>query len=193
MIDLAEVTKRQQKVWATRDFAQIATRFTIVGELLCETVDVRPGERVLDVAAGSGTALAVARRRCEVTASDFVPELLEAAQRRAECQGLTIETRVSDVQERGTAPATARSSPRPSPSRWSPSWPNRAAEASALARSIWSHAGPVVPRRRVRVFRAARRLCGPAPAGPSSPAVPPAAAALESTPGPARGSALARA
>ncbi|MGH8886722.1 MAG: hypothetical protein ACRDYX_16425 [Egibacteraceae bacterium] len=54
-IDLAEVAKRQQKVWATGDFAQIAARFAIVGELLCETVDVRPGERVLDVAAGSGS------------------------------------------------------------------------------------------------------------------------------------------
>jgi ubiquinone/menaquinone biosynthesis C-methylase UbiE len=99
MPDLGEITARQQKVWATGNFARIAARATIVGELLCETVDVRPGERVLDVAAGTGnTALAASRRWCEVTASDFVPELLEIAQRRADCEGLPLETRVGDVQ-----------------------------------------------------------------------------------------------
>ena len=100
MTDLAAITERQQKMWGTGDFARIAVTALIVGERLCETVDLRPGERVLDVAAGSGnTALAAARRWCEVVATDFVPNLLEAAKRRAECEGLALTAQVADCQE----------------------------------------------------------------------------------------------
>jgi ubiquinone/menaquinone biosynthesis C-methylase UbiE len=100
MTDLADISKRQQKMWSAGDFARIAVTSVIVGERLCETVDLRPGERVLDVAAGSGnTALAAARRWCEVVAADFVPELLEAAERRAECEGLTVTTRAADCHD----------------------------------------------------------------------------------------------
>ena len=67
-IDLQAIKKRQQQTWASGDFAMIATTNIIVGELLCEAVDLRPGQKVLDVATGSGnTALAAARRWCEVT------------------------------------------------------------------------------------------------------------------------------
>src|SRR5581483_1579747 len=56
-------------------------------------------ERVLDVAAGSGNAaLAAARRGAEVTATDFVPRLLETAARRAHTEGLELETREADAQ-----------------------------------------------------------------------------------------------
>ena len=62
------VKARQQAMWASGDFAVIGTTLQIVGELLCEGVDVRAGERVLDVAAGNGNAtLAAARRFAQVT------------------------------------------------------------------------------------------------------------------------------
>jgi ubiquinone/menaquinone biosynthesis C-methylase UbiE len=51
-----------------------------MGELLCEAVDVRSGQKVLDVATGSGnTAISAARRFCEATGIDYVPNLIEQA------------------------------------------------------------------------------------------------------------------
>jgi ubiquinone/menaquinone biosynthesis C-methylase UbiE len=100
MPDLAEITRGQQKVWGAGDFSRIAVTSVIVGERLCETVDLRPGERVLDVAAGSGnTSLAAARRWCDVIAIDFVPELLETAKRRADCDGLPLTVQVADCHD----------------------------------------------------------------------------------------------
>lgn len=99
LTDYTAITARQQHVWSEGDFARIGVTQVIVGELLCEAVDVMPGERVLDVAAGSGnTALAAARRWADVTASDFVPHLLETAARRAEAEGLPLRTEVADAQ-----------------------------------------------------------------------------------------------
>lgn len=99
-MDYAAVTARQQQVWSEGDFARIGVTAVLVGELLCESVDIQPGERVLDVAAGSGNAaLAAARRWAEVTATDFVPHLLETAARRAEAEGLPLTTQVADAQE----------------------------------------------------------------------------------------------
>jgi SAM-dependent methyltransferase len=97
--DYAAITARQQQVWSEGDFARVGVSQVIVGELLCEAVDLHPGEQVLDVAAGAGnTALAAARRWTEVVASDFVPDLLATAERRAACEGLRLTTRVADAQ-----------------------------------------------------------------------------------------------
>jgi ubiquinone/menaquinone biosynthesis C-methylase UbiE len=97
--DLAAVKSKQQAMWASGDFAVIGTTLQIVGELLCETVDVGAGERVLDVAAGNGNAtLAAARRFAHVTSTDYVPELLEAGRRRAEAEGLHVTFEVADAE-----------------------------------------------------------------------------------------------
>ena len=62
MTDLVALKERQQQWWTSGDFGIIARTTTIVGELLCEAVDLRPGQQVLDVATGTGnTALAAAR------------------------------------------------------------------------------------------------------------------------------------
>jgi ubiquinone/menaquinone biosynthesis C-methylase UbiE len=67
--------------------------------MLCEALDVAAGEQVLDVAAGNGNAtLAAARRGCAVTASDYVPELLDGTRARAASEGLTIEVREADAE-----------------------------------------------------------------------------------------------
>jgi 2-polyprenyl-3-methyl-5-hydroxy-6-metoxy-1,4-benzoquinol methylase len=96
----AALTERQRAMWEGGDFARVGTPHVIVGERLARAVDVHPGERVLDVAAGSGNAsLAAARRGGRVIATDFVASLLEAARRRAEAEGLVLETRVADAQE----------------------------------------------------------------------------------------------
>ena len=65
----------------------IGTTLQIVGESLCEAVDLRAGSKVLDVAAGNGNcSLAAARRFCDVTSTDYVPALLEDGRRRAEAE-----------------------------------------------------------------------------------------------------------
>jgi ubiquinone/menaquinone biosynthesis C-methylase UbiE len=97
--DLAAVKARQQAAWSAGDYAEIGTRLQIVGESLCEAVDLRAGARVLDVAAGNGNAaLAAARRWCEVTAVDYVPRLLERARERAAADRLPIAFREADAE-----------------------------------------------------------------------------------------------
>ena len=77
--------------WASGDFGIIGTTLQIVGESLCEAVDLRAGSKVLDVAAGNGNcSLAAARRWCDVTSTDYVPALLEDGRRRAAAERLPI-------------------------------------------------------------------------------------------------------
>src|SRR5688572_33329308 len=89
--DLAAIKARQQATWASGDYSIIGITLQIVGESLCEAVDLQAGQRVLDVAAGNGNAtLAAARRGCQVIGSDYVPALLDRAAKRAAAEGLTI-------------------------------------------------------------------------------------------------------
>jgi SAM-dependent methyltransferase len=98
--DLSAAKSRQQKAWASGDYAIFGTALNIISELLCEAADLRPGERVLDVATGSGnTALAAARRYCEVTGADYVPTLLEKGRERAAVEGLTVDFREGDAED----------------------------------------------------------------------------------------------
>jgi SAM-dependent methyltransferase len=97
---LAAVKEKQQATWASGDYAVIGTSLQIIGERLCEAVDVAAGQTVLDVAAGNGNAsLAAARRGCEVTATDYVESLLERARRRADADGLPLTTKVADAED----------------------------------------------------------------------------------------------
>jgi ubiquinone/menaquinone biosynthesis C-methylase UbiE len=89
--DFSAIKKRQQGVWASGDFAVIGTTLQIVGETLCEAVDLRAGSAVLDVACGNGNAtLAAARRFARVTGLDYVPALLERANERAVAERLDV-------------------------------------------------------------------------------------------------------
>jgi ubiquinone/menaquinone biosynthesis C-methylase UbiE len=97
--DLAALKTRQQAAWASGDYAIVGTTLQIVGEELCEAMDLRSGQTVLDVAAGNGNiSLAAARRWCDVMSTDYVPSLLERGQIRAEAEGLAIEFRVADAE-----------------------------------------------------------------------------------------------
>lgn len=97
--DLEAIKARQQAVWASGDYAMIGVTLQIVGEQLCEAIDLRAAERVLDVAAGNGNAsLAAARRFARVTATDYVESLLESGRRRAIAEGLPMEFRVADAE-----------------------------------------------------------------------------------------------
>ena len=97
--NLAAIKQKQQATWASGDFAIIGTTLQIVGETLCEAIDLRPGSKVLDVAAGNGNcSLAAARRWCEVTSTDYVPALLEDGRRRAAAERLPIAFQEADVE-----------------------------------------------------------------------------------------------
>jgi ubiquinone/menaquinone biosynthesis C-methylase UbiE len=98
-IDLAAVKTRQHAAWSTGNYAVVGTTLQIVGESLCEALDLRAGSRVLDVAAGNGNAtLAAARRWCDVTSTDFVSTLLEAGRARAQAEGHTIHFQEADAE-----------------------------------------------------------------------------------------------
>jgi SAM-dependent methyltransferase len=97
--DFSAIKQRQQATWAAGDYAVIGTTLQIVGERLCEAVDLRAGERVLDVAAGNGNAsLAAARHFADVTSTDYVGSLLERAKERANAERLRITFQEADAE-----------------------------------------------------------------------------------------------
>ncbi len=86
--DLGAIKTRQQGAWSSGDYAVVGTTLQIVGETLCEALDLRAGQRVLDVAAGNGNVtLAAARRWCEVVSTDYVSTLLDRGRARANADG----------------------------------------------------------------------------------------------------------
>jgi len=98
-MELEMIKEKQQKTWASGNYAVIGNQLVIMGERLCEAVDVRSGQKVLDVATGSGnTAISAARRYCDVTGVDYVPELIEQAKERAGAERLEIAFEVGDAE-----------------------------------------------------------------------------------------------
>src|SRR5690349_4348033 len=97
--DLQALKTRQHGAWSSGDYAVVGTTLQIVGEELCEVIDIRSGQRVLDVAAGNGNAtLAAARRWCQVVSTDYVPSLLERGRLRAAAEGVEVEFREEDAE-----------------------------------------------------------------------------------------------
>lgn len=99
VIDLAAVKTKQQAAWSSGDYAVVGTTLQIVGEQLCEALDLRFGQSVLDVAAGNGNVtLAAARRGGEVTSTDYVPALLERGRARAAAEGFSVVMQEADAE-----------------------------------------------------------------------------------------------
>jgi SAM-dependent methyltransferase len=97
--DFAAIKHKQQATWASGDYAVVGTTLQIVGETLAEAVDLRAGERVLDVAAGNGNAtLAAARRFARVTSTDYAPTLLDKGRARAAAEGLEVTFQTADAE-----------------------------------------------------------------------------------------------
>jgi SAM-dependent methyltransferase len=105
--DLAAVKTKQQAAWSSGDYAVVGTTLQIVGEDLCEALDLRPGSHVLDVAAGNGNVtLAAARRWCDVTSTDYVAALLERGRERAKAERLNVVFREADAEALPFHPAS---------------------------------------------------------------------------------------
>lgn len=97
--DFVAIKGRQKMMWGAGDYARIGVTLQIVGEMLCEAVDLRSNERALDVAAGNGNAtIAAARRFADVVSTDYVPALLERGRARAEADGLDIVFQEADAE-----------------------------------------------------------------------------------------------
>jgi ubiquinone/menaquinone biosynthesis C-methylase UbiE len=98
--DLSVVKSRQQAAWSSGDYAIVGTTLQIVGESVCEAVDLRSGQRVLDVAAGNGNAtLAAARRFADVVSTDYVGALLERGRERAAAERLSVAFEEADAEK----------------------------------------------------------------------------------------------
>ena len=98
-VDLTAVKSRQQAAWGSGDYAVIGTTLQIVGEQLCEAIDLRSTHRVLDVAAGNGNAtLAAARRFADVVSTDYVGALLERGRERAAADRLSVTFQEADAE-----------------------------------------------------------------------------------------------
>ena len=95
-----ELKARHRAMWALGDYASVAAEvIPALGERLAEATGCGPGQRVLDVAAGSGNAaIPAARRGARVVASDLTPELLETGREKAEAEGLELEWRQADAE-----------------------------------------------------------------------------------------------
>jgi ubiquinone/menaquinone biosynthesis C-methylase UbiE len=98
-VDFAAVKTKQQAAWSSADYSVVGTTLQIVGEELCEALDLRSGQKVLDVAAGNGNvSLAAARRWCDVVSTDYVPDLLQHGRARASAEGLAIAFKEADAE-----------------------------------------------------------------------------------------------
>jgi SAM-dependent methyltransferase len=98
--DYPAIKTKQNAAWASGDYSRIGVTLQIVGESLAETMDLRTGASVLDVAAGNGNAtLAFARRMCVVTSTDYVDTLLARSRARAEAEGLDVTYETADAEQ----------------------------------------------------------------------------------------------
>ncbi len=97
--DFAAIKAKQNVAWGSGDYSKVGVTLQITGEELAESMDLMPGSKVLDVAAGNGNAtLAFARRFCDVTSTDYVEALLDASSQRAKAEGLFVTYKVADAE-----------------------------------------------------------------------------------------------
>jgi ubiquinone/menaquinone biosynthesis C-methylase UbiE len=91
---------KHRTMWASGDYGAVAEEvIPTLGAALVDACGIGPGQRVLDVAAGSGNAaVPAARRGADVVASDLTPELLERGRVAAEAAGLTLDWREADAE-----------------------------------------------------------------------------------------------
>ncbi|WP_166870815.1 class I SAM-dependent methyltransferase [Salinibacterium sp. ZJ450] len=91
---------RHRAMWALGDYPMLASDLLPgLGTAIVEACGIGPGQRVLDIAAGSGNAaIAAAQAGASVVASDLTPELLEIGGRHAEELGLQLDWVQADAE-----------------------------------------------------------------------------------------------
>lgn len=98
-INFDAVKEKQRNTWGSGDYGRIGVTLQITGEQLCESMDLKSGESVLDIAGGNGNVtLAAARRFCNVVSTDYVETLLGQSKNRADAEGLDIHYQFADAE-----------------------------------------------------------------------------------------------
>jgi len=98
-LTLDGIKAKQQKTWASGDYGAVAALIHPISEELVQAADLSAGSRVLDVATGSGNAaIAAARCLCEVTAVDYVTDLMDRGRARAAAEHLPVKFVEADAE-----------------------------------------------------------------------------------------------
>jgi SAM-dependent methyltransferase len=98
--DLAALKQRSRESWDGADYGPLGERLMPAARELVDACAVSAGQEVLDVAAGTGNAAALAAAEgARVVASDFSPKQVERGRARTEGEGLDVEWTVADVEE----------------------------------------------------------------------------------------------
>jgi SAM-dependent methyltransferase len=100
-VDVNAVAAKHRAMWASGDYAKLAAELvSLLGPVLVQATGVAQGDRVLDVAAGTGNAaIPAAETGASVVASDLCPELLEQGSRLAAERGVELEWREANAHE----------------------------------------------------------------------------------------------
>ncbi|MGH3525286.1 MAG: class I SAM-dependent methyltransferase, partial [Mycobacterium sp.] len=96
-----DAATEHRAVWAMGDYALMAEEVMApLGPMMVDATGIGgPGDRVLDIAAGSGNiSIPVAKTGAAVVSSDLTPELLRRAQARAAVQSVTLDVREANAQ-----------------------------------------------------------------------------------------------
>ncbi|MDT5050314.1 MAG: hypothetical protein QOG75_6218 [Mycobacterium sp.] len=100
-VDQSQVAAKHRAMWASGDYAKFAAGLvTPLGPVLVQATGIARGDRVLDVAAGTGNAaIPAAETGASVVASDLCPELLEDGRALAAERGVDLEWREASAHE----------------------------------------------------------------------------------------------
>lgn len=100
MSDIAVIKQQARATWAAGDFDSVVQFIWEAGGVAAEAAGCGPGDRVLDIAAGSGNAaIQAAMRGADVVASDLTPELFGPGRRRAADNGVELEWVEADAED----------------------------------------------------------------------------------------------
>jgi len=98
-VDDSQIAAKHRAIWASGDYPKLAAELVApLGPVLVQATGIGPGDRVLDVASGTGNAaIPAARTGASVVASDLVPELLESGRADAAEHGVELEWREANA------------------------------------------------------------------------------------------------
>lgn len=97
--EMETLKSRLKTTWEAGDFSQVAKHIETTAEAFVNRLGITPGMKVLDVACGSGNlAIVAAKLGAEVTGVDIADNLVEAARKRAESEGLNIRFEQGDAE-----------------------------------------------------------------------------------------------
>jgi len=97
--ELTQLKSALKSTWMAGNFGEVAKFAAKEGEVFVQRIGIQRGQRVLDVACGTGnTAIPEARAGADVTGVDIAPNLLEQARTRAASEGLSIRFEEGDAE-----------------------------------------------------------------------------------------------